>query len=133
MEETTAFLKFGYESDKNPKFNMLPHSNITIMSEIRIFFRHCPACGRRFEIRVAKKEEVSESHWSGRIDSDTDEVEESTLSLTPLVLSQEESKPAIVEEKDFNYTYKCKHCGHQWTEIHEETHTEPAPEGYTDD
>jgi rubredoxin len=28
--------------------------------------------------------------------------------------------PTTVEVTDFNYTYKCKHCGHMWTELHQD-------------
>jgi uncharacterized Zn finger protein len=102
------------------------------MSEVRTFFRHCPACGRRFEIRVVRREpEESNSYESEIPQSDTDSTRWGTL--TPIILSQDAMAPVVVEEKDFSYTYKCKHCGHQWTEIHGETHVESQPKGYTGD
>lgn len=30
--------------------------------------------------------------------------------------SVEEGGPMIFDIKEFQYTYKCKHCGHEWTE-----------------
>ena len=31
----------------------------------------------------------------------------------------EEDVPMTMDVKDFRYTYKCKHCGHVWTEMRE--------------
>jgi hypothetical protein len=31
----------------------------------------------------------------------------------------EEDIPITIEVEEFQYTYKCKHCGHVWTELHE--------------
>jgi DNA-directed RNA polymerase subunit M/transcription elongation factor TFIIS len=101
------------------------------MSEVRAFFRHCPACGRRFEIRVVKKDTLKDDlHGSEipRSDNATMEVE----SLVPVLLG-ESNEPVTVEEKEFSYSYICKHCGHQWTETREKVEVEPAPEGYAGD
>jgi len=35
-----------------------------------------------------------------------------------------ETEPTIVEVEKFQYTYRCKHCGHQWIEIKEEERKE---------
>jgi len=79
------------------------------MPEVRTFFRHCPYCKRRFEIRLVSKKLVG-----SKVDSS--EMEEYTVvsPSVPLVLEQEE--PLIHEVDDFSYSYKCKHCGHQWSE-----------------
>jgi hypothetical protein len=102
------------------------------MSEVRTFFRHCPACGRRFEIRVVRKEPEKNHSYESEMPPSVVDVA-GGRPLTPLVLSQEADKPVIVEEKKLGYTYMCKHCGHQWTEIHDEVHVEAPPEGYTGD
>jgi hypothetical protein len=31
-------------------------------------------------------------------------------------LAPEEKVQATFERKEFQYSYRCKHCGHQWTE-----------------
>ena len=36
--------------------------------------------------------------------------------ISPLAVEQ--NVPVTVEVKDFQYTYKCKHCGHVWAELH---------------
>jgi predicted RNA-binding Zn-ribbon protein involved in translation (DUF1610 family) len=101
------------------------------MSSLRTFFRHCPNCGRRFEIRlVSKKLEGSQVVGSG----------EPTLRVglvgrdagaVPLVLT--ENVPAITDVEEFQYTYRCKHCGHEWAEVRDATRSAGIPKGYTGD
>jgi hypothetical protein len=44
----------------------------------------------------------------------------------------EESVPTVLAAEDFRYKYKCSHCGHQWSEVHEKV-TEGRAQGYTGD
>src|SRR5436190_12907128 len=37
-------------------------------------------------------------------------------SASPPVFSVQEGKPLVVNVAEFHYSYKCKHCGHEWTE-----------------
>jgi uncharacterized Zn finger protein len=39
------------------------------------------------------------------------------IPMPPVVV--EEDVPVTVDIKEFQYTYKCKHCGHVWSETHE--------------
>lgn len=79
------------------------------MSEVRTFFRHCPYCKRRFEIRLVGKKLV------GTKADETETAEYTTIAPgVPMVL--ESDVPLIHGVEDFSYTYKCKHCGHQWSE-----------------
>ena len=32
-------------------------------------------------------------------------------------LEVSETEPAIIGVEEFQYAYRCKHCGHQWVEI----------------
>jgi|SRR5579862_2724639 len=82
---------------------------------IESFFRQCPSCGKRFEIRVVGKKLVeSESIKENRpVSSDYFGGYAGSI----LVVGQEE--PTIVEVEKFQYTYRCKHCGHIWREIKE--------------
>ena len=96
------------------------------MSEVREFFRHCPNCGRRFHIRLVSKELVG----------DRKETEELRQMLSPSVLPGsrygpqtsaiivESEIPVTVDIKEFNYAYKCKHCGHEWSETRTEVDKE---------
>jgi hypothetical protein len=36
----------------------------------------------------------------------------------------QEGRPIIADIEEFQYTYKCKHCGHEWSEKHVEEHRE---------
>jgi DNA-directed RNA polymerase subunit RPC12/RpoP len=85
------------------------------MAEIETFFRRCPNCGRRFEIRlVGKKLIESESIQEERpVNSDY------FGGYSGSILEVDETEPTIVEVEKFQYAYKCKHCGHQWVEIKE--------------
>jgi predicted RNA-binding Zn-ribbon protein involved in translation (DUF1610 family) len=88
------------------------------LSEFRALFRFCPACGKHFEVRLVSKKLTSEK-----------EVQETTKEVTPRpagmfglystpgYVTVEENIPITVDVKEFQYTYRCKHCGHQWTEI----------------
>lgn len=82
------------------------------MSEIATLFRHCPNCGKRFEIRVTGK----------RLLDDKKETQERPLPYMPSSMNLNyaevaENVPLIVDTKEFQYAYKCKHCGHQWSEV----------------
>jgi DNA-directed RNA polymerase subunit RPC12/RpoP len=90
------------------------------MSEIETFFRKCPNCGRRFEIRlVGKKMVESESIKETRpVNSDY------FGGYGGSILEVGETEPTIVDVEKFQYAYRCKHCGHQWAEIKEEDRKE---------
>lgn len=107
------------------------------MSSVRTFFRHCPSCGRRFEIRLVKKERVASEELDEKLERPEDPIV--VRGMTPIIptgpaptiLSND--VPSIVDIEDFQYTYKCKHCAHEWSEVHEKEQTYRAPEGYTGD
>ena len=89
------------------------------MSEVKEFFRICPSCGRRFHIRLVGEKLVDER-------KDSEKVKQAFASgasmgygapMVPIVVEQD--VPITIDVQDFQYTYKCKHCGHQWTEMHE--------------
>ena len=88
------------------------------MSAFGTFFRHCPSCGRRFEIRLISKREVgeeSETWKTGKAAVGMSGRRESNLMLEgehPVIVEVSE----IEEVKEFRCNYKCKHCGHEWSE-----------------
>ena len=94
-----------------------------LMSEVKDFFRICPACGRRFHIKLMTKKLVDER-------KDVSEVKRALISpmpggwtrgsMTLIPTVMEENIPITVEIEDFQFTYKCKHCGHVWSEMHVE-------------
>ena len=101
--------------------------------DIRTFFRHCPSCGRRFEIRLVGKEQVDErEHVDER--SRLGSLPSMTVrgaNLRPIVV--QESSPVTVDVEAFQYTYKCRHCGHEWSEVHEKSEAGANPAAYTGD
>jgi len=98
---------------------------LALSEEVRKFFRRCPSCGRRFEIRVVSKKLVG----SEQVESTVKQYTAGSVS-DPLVL--ESDVPIVVEVDDFRYTYRCKHCGHQWSEERFKTQNEQIDQNITD-
>lgn len=90
------------------------------MSEIETFFRRCPNCGRRFEIRLVGKKVLD----SETIKEDRPYVADYFSGSPDEYLDLNETVPAIIEVEKFQYAYRCKHCGHQWVEIKEKEQKE---------
>jgi DNA-directed RNA polymerase subunit RPC12/RpoP len=92
------------------------------VSKVTTFFRHCPACGRRFEIRLIEKKLVDERQDQEIIKHDLmiPNPSSSKFTLPPVVV--EESVPLTIDVTEFQYSYRCKHCGHEWSEKHLEQH-----------
>ena len=90
---------------------------------MRTFFRHCPSCGRRFEIRLVSKKFIN-----------SELVESNGVQYTPAsaAVVLESNVPIAVEIDDFRYTYRCKHCGHQWSEERFKTENEKIDQKITD-
>ncbi len=93
------------------------------MSSIRAFFRHCPSCGRRFEIRLLSKgpvaletETVAADAGEDRVGASTPPRVMDTQSPPSYHLLSHDSSPLTVLEEEFLYSYMCKHCGHTWSE-----------------
>ena len=89
------------------------------MSDFETLFRRCPSCGKRFEIRITGKRLVKEE----TVEREAPELTGlpsyglyAGMQLTPV----SEDRPVIVDVKEFQYAYLCKHCGHRWYEIKEE-------------
>jgi len=83
------------------------------MSEIETFFRRCPNCGRRFEVRLVGKKMVDSESIKENLPVNADYFGGYGGSF----LEVGETEPAIIDVEKFQYAYKCKHCGHQWVEI----------------
>lgn len=76
------------------------------------FFRHCPSCGRRFHIKLVSKKMLAE-HRETINEPGGLLVEQFRGSPT---LAVYEGGPIFVDVEEFQYSYKCKHCGHEWSE-----------------
>jgi hypothetical protein len=83
------------------------------------FFRHCPGCGRRFHIKLVGKSLVHLERES----LPTTNVNPAgagplfTGASMPYFLVRE-GPPVVIDVEEFQYAYKCDHCGHEWSERH---------------
>jgi hypothetical protein len=96
-----------------------------LTEEVKTFFRRCPFCGRRFEIRLVNNKLVG----GERVESN---MEQGTLSAVPAAVSLESDVPMVVDVGDFSYAYRCKHCGHQWSEERFKTQNEKIDQNMTE-
>jgi DNA-directed RNA polymerase subunit RPC12/RpoP len=93
---------------------------LSLVSEIKTFFRHCPSCGRRFHIKLVRKEKVGEELHQEELTPTESMMESGVMHVSPLLTPLSEGQSIIVDVEDFEYAYKCTHCGHQWSEMHHE-------------
>ena len=35
-----------------------------------------------------------------------------------------DARPIVLDIEEFQYVYKCRHCGHEWSEKHVQEHLE---------
>jgi DNA-directed RNA polymerase subunit RPC12/RpoP len=91
------------------------------------FFRHCPQCGRRFHIKLETKKLVTSHQESIPTMAKSAAVVQTGVSpgstyVNPLLnrIEVREGAPIIVQVEEFQYAYRCKHCGHEWSEEHTE-------------
>jgi ribosomal protein L44E len=85
------------------------------MSEVETFFRYCPQCGKRFHIKLVGKKKVGSERESVDVDRDY-AVGSSTRPWPQGFAVVEEREPVTFDIEDFQYSYRCKHCGHEWAE-----------------
>jgi transcription elongation factor Elf1 len=100
------------------------------VSAIATLFRHCPSCGRRFEVRLVRKEQVEGSvnyektregeNLPRAIAISSTGVPAEPQRFVAIQLSTGAPTSAEVPEADevreFRLDFKCKHCGHEWSE-----------------
>jgi len=103
------------------------------MMAVRTFFRHCPSCGHRFEIRLISKREVGDEGETNSKDYAVarDGWKESDLLLHGDLLPTVEVP--VVEVKELRYNYICRHCGHEWSEKAIKTTKRPGNPDYRGD
>ncbi|MFI5420870.1 MAG: hypothetical protein ACHQ1H_07870 [Nitrososphaerales archaeon] len=88
------------------------------MSAIRTLLRACPNCGKRFEVRLVDKKLVKSESIQENVPINSDYFG----SYNGSYLEVGETEPVVVDVEEFEYKYKCKHCGHEWTEEKDEEH-----------
>jgi len=87
------------------------------------FFRHCPECGRRFHIKLESKKLVDVERRS-RPTSEAQLLPSGSRYGARMGIDVYEGRPIIVDVEEFQYAYKCTHCGHEWSEKQVESHRE---------
>jgi len=105
------------------------------MSEIKAFLRFCPSCGQRFHVRLVGEELVG-------TDVGKATVEQPAAPAAPAAPGRQAGRTVaeafgsaqlMVEEDEYQFSYKCKHCGHEWSERHVKEVKGNEPRGYTGD
>jgi hypothetical protein len=96
-----------------------------LATEVRTFFRHCPACGHRFEIHLLGKEKVRDVFSASRLETPALSFGGFAMESNPYPFQQpagqsilkDSVEPTIIDATEFEYTYKCGRCGHVWHEL----------------
>ncbi|OLD12148.1 MAG: hypothetical protein AUI93_03010 [Crenarchaeota archaeon 13_1_40CM_3_52_10] len=105
------------------------------------FFRHCPGCNRRFHIKLESKERLSLERETIRRPKVAKTTGYAGVSVSakryggvgagagqgpylPARITLYEGEPIIIDVEEVQYDFKCKHCGHEWSEKRIEKHKE---------
>ncbi|MBI3841454.1 MAG: hypothetical protein HY297_05855 [Thaumarchaeota archaeon] len=112
------------------------------MSAVASFFRHCPSCGKRFHVKRVGEKLVGEEIMH----VPSPDALGATLSVNDVPMGRhdesgvaatapDKTDSKVVEVEEIQYTFRCEHCGHEWTEYHaEEVEVKGGAEsGYTGD
>lgn len=82
---------------------------------MREFLRRCPACGRRFTVKLQTKKLVDTERGTERIAHDV--VVRSMDPRNPKVYPAGVTYEDVpIEREKFEVTFECHNCGHRWTE-----------------
>jgi hypothetical protein len=87
------------------------------MSEIRTFFRFCPACGRRFHLKLMSKKLIDDE--KERVETEMPHQQlhgGGNFGIIAAITEVDENLTTVIDTQKFQYAYKCKHCGHVWYE-----------------
>lgn len=87
-------------------------------------FKKCPNCGKRFEVErtgksVEKKTELVEEEKTISPQAVVASYSRFPIGTPPMNEAPHVMVDELIEEDEYTETYKCKHCGHVWTEKHE--------------
>jgi len=89
------------------------------------FFRHCPGCNRRFHIKLVSKKLAKVNRTLRPKKIVTNLVGGGlAYAASPPVFVLQEGEPTIIDIEELQYDFKCKHCGHEWSEKRIEKHKE---------
>jgi transcription elongation factor Elf1 len=102
-------------------------------NEIRTFFRHCPACGHRFQVRLISEKEIPDSEsvtdaTMPPISMNYDTTSAPRSGEKRMIHLDDSADTTVVDSKRELDTYRCGHCGHVWTEVREQNQRLHVPE-----
>ena len=93
------------------------------MSGVGTFLRTCPSCGHKFHVKLEGEKLVNAKSFAEPVDEDDVESDGigGRIAVGPL------HDPPIVHEKgvrtteirDYEDSFKCEKCGHEWVEKRE--------------
>ena len=90
------------------------------MVTLATFFRNCPSCGRRFEIRLVGREVLDASAAVSEVKKDEDHPRMYGVGGrfgVRMSLTASSPNPIAAEvDEVVRYDFRCDHCGHAWTE-----------------
>ncbi|OLB46374.1 hypothetical protein AUH73_05715 [archaeon 13_1_40CM_4_53_4] len=86
------------------------------------FFRHCPGCGRRFHIKLEAKTLVGVEREPTQTVERVVGGPRADWQTIPVIVH--DARPIVLDIEEFQYVYKCRHCGHEWSEKHVQEHLE---------
>jgi DNA-directed RNA polymerase subunit RPC12/RpoP len=84
------------------------------------FLRKCPQCGRRFHVKLVDKK-LAKVLDRRIVRAPPQTVKTPGSPLGPMRVVGK-GEPVIIDTEEFLYVYRCKHCGHEWSEAHTEKH-----------
>jgi hypothetical protein len=100
------------------------------MPGVGTFFRHCPSCGKRFHVKVVGEKLVGEELVGEEIRPGVPaEFHHAVLNIKSIATSRRdesgvagplgaEGDQTVAGSETFQYSFRCQHCGHGWTEEH---------------
>ncbi len=77
------------------------------------FLRRCPSCGRRFSVKLERKELVEREHDTIRVLHDAVTYPTRLGGVVPVAALAEE---VPIGRDIIKVTYDCRRCHHQWSE-----------------
>ena len=99
------------------------------MSWLGTFLRQCPSCGHRLHVRLVNERLLNDKRAAepvGREEAVTIETGGSAMGtrlwgkVHSPPMGPQEKETFTTETREFEDTYKCGRCGHQWSEKHAE-------------
>jgi len=93
----------------------------------------CPNCHHLFSVVTEEKGQLIDDEKSEAVEATVPEKMEEALDFINPVgqvpMSGSKGKVEEVDDLTYEYKFKCKHCGYEWTEMKEKESVEKGPDG----